>query len=139
LYASLFITLGLIPPDDERARTILFLAFATLGVKVVLGDLISGRFEYQKHGYDLCIMTLAAAVSSLSLLVPRGASGSPSAAQASFGYMIGLSLLATVVTASISRALRASPPPRGPEVLCFLNYSIGSGVLGAYLYLIVKK
>jgi hypothetical protein len=136
-YAGLFVSLKVITPADERAYLIMFLAFATLGVKVVLGDLISGKFEYQKHG--LCIMTLAAAVSSLSYLVPNTGSSFPSAVQRSFGYLIGVSLLATVVTASVSRALRATPPPSGLNILCFLNYALGSGVLGAYLYLIVTK
>ena len=64
--------LNLVAPLTPNAWIVLFVTGIGLALKTVFGDLISGEFEYHKHGYDFCIVTLGATISSLSLQLLRG-------------------------------------------------------------------
>jgi hypothetical protein len=59
--------LGLIAALHPHAWLILTVTALGLVLKTIFGDLVAGEFHYYKHGYDFCVITLGASLSSFSL------------------------------------------------------------------------
>jgi hypothetical protein len=153
----IFGTYGLMPPLNPKAIYILLVTAGGLVLKILFGDMISGEFEYQRHGYDLCIVTLGASLSSLSLqimtdqdLFPGLQNARVFAGLASvvsspisqrivllFGVFL-LSCIMSLVTARVGMAIKKDST-KAKNSLRLLNFLIGSGVFGAYILMLITK
>jgi hypothetical protein len=145
---------GLISPLVPKAWIVLLVTGLGLILKTVLGDMISGEFEYHKHGYDFCIISLGATISSFSLqltsdkdLFPGLSSTGPLAIISSdvleqrrvllFVFLL-FSYTATLLTAYISKAIK-EPDTKFKNALSLINFSIGSALLGVYVLMLITK
>jgi hypothetical protein len=150
-------TFGLMPPLSSKAIYILIITAGGLVFKILFGDMISGKFEYQRQGYDLCIITLGASLSLLSLQItsdhdlfpdlPKArlltviASLTPNAISQRILLLLGIFLLSCIlslVTARIGMAIRQEKT-KGKSYLSLLNFVLGSGVFGTYILLLITK
>jgi hypothetical protein len=150
-------TLGLVSPLTPNAWVVLLVTGLGLVLKTVFGDLISGEFEYHKHGYDFCVVTLGATISSLSLQLTTDKDlfpGLPSTGPLSFLAGVSgdvlvqrrmllflfllLSCVVALLTAYISKAIK-DPNTRFKNALSLINFSFGSALLGAYVLMLITK
>jgi len=150
-------TYGLMPPLNPKAVYILAITAGGLVFKILFGDMISGRFDYQRHGYDLCIVTLGASLSGLSLQImadhdlfpdfPKTgvfaglASLSPNPVSQRIVLLLGVFLLSCImslVTARVAMAIR-DDSTKGKNYLSLLNFLFGAGVFGAYILMLITK
>jgi hypothetical protein len=153
----IFGTYGLMPPLNPKAKYILAITAGGLVFKILFGDLISGKFEYQRHGYDLCIVTLGASLSSLSLQIMSDhdlfpdlqqarvfaglASISPNPVSQRIVLLLGVFLLSCImslVTARVGMAIREETT-KGKNYLSLFNFLMGAGVFGAYILMLITK
>lgn len=149
--------LGLIYPLTSNSWVILLITGITISMKTILGDFISGEFMYHKHGYDFCIVALGTSMSGLSLqiladkslfpglqhapfisFVSQNITSAENVAIAYLSFILIISIFATLLTARISKSINHDSP-RFPDLLSILNFSIGSGIIGMYLLLIITK
>lgn len=150
--------LGLIAALNSKAKFILGATAIGLVFKLILGDLGSGKFDYHKHGYDLCIMTLAASLSGLSLQLTAERdlySGIPATGWLRSGLeslttdpksqstilLFGVFLLACIlslITARILMSIREDGV-KGKNYLSLLNFLLGAGVFGIYIWMLITK
>jgi hypothetical protein len=147
-------TYGLMPPLNPKAKYILGITAGGLVLKIIFGDMVSGKFEYQKHGYDLCIITLGAALSSLSLqmvtqddLFPGlqdffGLGTITANVQSQRTILLSIvflvSCIMSLITARIGMAIREDTT-KGKNYLSLINFALGAGVFGAYILMLVTK
>lgn len=149
--------LDLITRLNLKAYVVLAVTWIGLGLKLLFGDVISDKFEYHKHGYDFCVLTMGTALSMLSLQVMSDTEvlhGIPTtgpwadlclisadAAKQQLALLAGLFLLTcfmALVTARISRAV-GEPATKGKNVLSLFNFAIGASVFASYLFLLLAK
>ncbi|MCP5133686.1 MAG: hypothetical protein H6976_08795 [Gammaproteobacteria bacterium] len=144
---------------DLQPKAWLILLVSTLGIlfKLLFGDLATGEFQYHKHGYDLCVLSMGATMSSLSLqlvtdinLFSGIQSTSPillaktftnDAIQQSRVLLFTVFLFAsfsTLLTARVSKAIRFDST-KGKNILSLLNFSIGAAMLGWYVLILVAR
>jgi hypothetical protein len=140
-----------------QAYVVLVFTWAGLGIKLLVGDVASDKFEYHKHGYDFCLLTMGTALSMLSLqllseddlLKGLSAGGplvylsklSPNAATQHAILLATLFLITaflSLLTARISRAITIEKS-KGSDLLAMLNFSVGATTFGAYLFLLLSK
>ncbi len=157
LLPFLFSRYGLIAQLEGKAYVVLFVTWVGLMLKLFLGDIISDNFEYHKHGYDFCTLTMGTALSMFSLqLLSDGDLLSklpPTGFLAAFAFVspdpwkqhtVILALLflaaclASFGTARISRSVN-DPRTRARALLAGLNFALGSGAFGTYLLLLLAK
>jgi small-conductance mechanosensitive channel len=141
------------------------MATTALGLmfKTIASDLISGRFTFNKQGYDFCILTMGASLSSFAMQLTSNIDLFPG-----IGTLTGFSpsttadvltqrrvilflvfLVSTAMsflTAYISRLIRESEETddqlkkvKAPQALSLLNYLLGMGLFGAYLLILITK
>src|SRR6266581_6365252 len=72
LLPVMFSTCGWITHLEGKAYFVLFVTWAGLMLKLFFGDVITDKFEYHKHGYDFCTLTMGTALSAFSLQVLSG-------------------------------------------------------------------
>lgn len=147
----------LIPPIESAGRIVLAVTWIGLGFKIFLGDLASGKFHYHKHGYDFCLTTMGAALSTFALqmlsdkdLLPKISSSpmwpTPAGTLAEsirrsddvLGALFIVASLFALLTASICREIE-QPDTKWKSVLSGLNFSIGAGAFAGYLLLLLGK
>lgn len=148
---------GLITALRWQAYVVLAVTWIGLGLKLLFGDVVSDEFEYHKHGYDFCNLTMGTALSMLSLqmlsntdLLPGIPNTgpwaifdivSPDVVRQRVALLITLftvTCFLTLLTASISRAV-VDPATKGRNLLSLLNFGIGASAFGAYLFLLLAK
>lgn len=148
---------NLTAPIKEKAWIILLVTTVGLIFKTIFGDIVSGNFQYHKHGYDFCIITLGAALSSFSLqltsendLFPNLPTIGPWSILAAVTpntldqrrillFLVFLfSCLGSLLTAYIVRAI-AVPSTKFKNVLCLINFVIGTALLGFYVLMLTTK
>ena len=148
---------GLIATLRWQAYVVLAVTWIGLGLKLLFGDVVSDKFEYHKHGYDFCNLSMGTALSMLSLQIMSSTDVLPgipaTGAWAAFsvvskdivrqrvallsGLFIVMCFLA-LLTARISRAV-ADPATKGKNLLSLLNFGIGASAFFAYLFLLLAK
>jgi hypothetical protein len=149
---------GLIGAVSSRAGWVLLLAASGLVFKILCGDAATGKFEYHKHGYDFCIITMGAAISSLGLQLTSANDifhGLPDngifalIAQMSpdnvvlqrMALLLVVFLLSSVfalLTGGNSRVI-SDGKTTVPNLLALLNFVLGVGIFGFYIFLLVAK
>lgn len=149
---------GLIEELRWQAYVVLAVTWISLGLKLLCGDVVSDKFEYHKHGYDFCNLTMGTALSMLSLQMFSTApllKGLPSTgplrlltpiigpdqARQQIALLTSLFVLTsflTLLTARISRAV-VDPATKAKNLLSLLNFGIGASAFGAYLFLLLVK
>jgi hypothetical protein len=148
---------GWIATLQPRAWLVLIVTALGILFKLLFGDLATGEFQYHKHGYDLCVLTMGAALSGLSLqlLSERNifpgmqATGpivfakyiTPDPVQQSriLLFVVFLaSSLAALLTARIAKAIRESAT-RGKHLLACVNFCTGAAMLGWYVLILITK
>jgi hypothetical protein len=157
LLPYVFSRYGMIVPLDGKAYTVLFVTWAGLTLKLFLGDVVSDKFEYHKHGYDFCTLTMGTALSMFSLQLVGGQDllhklpttgvwslfafvSADTSNQHTF-ILAALFLAASVlafVTARISRSV-SDPATRWKALLAMFNFVLGSGSFGTYVFLLLVK
>lgn len=161
---ALFITtpfllewLGLVAPLTPKAGWILGITVVGLVLKILFGDLASGGFEYHRHGYDFCIVTLGAALSSISVQLTTDRDLFPGLSGLSALLRINLvtkevitqrifllvaillaSCILALLTARISSAIREGNA-QFPNLLSLLNFVLGVGLFGVYVLILITK
>jgi hypothetical protein len=164
VHAALFVALpyvlsqvGLISPLRWQAYVVLGVTWLGLALKLLLGDLVSDKFEYYKHGYDFCTLTMGTALSMLSLqmlsttdILPGIPKTGPWAifevistdvVRQRIALLVGLFIVAcflSLLTARISRAV-VDPSTKARNLLSLLNFAIGASTFAAYLFLLLAK
>ena len=157
LLPFVFSTCGFIAHLEGKAYVVLFVTWAGLTLKLFLGDVISDRFEYHKHGYDFCTLTMGTALSMFSLQwlsdvdlmskLPQTGVWSAFAFVSSdpakqHAVILGLLFLAacvvSFVAARISRSVN-DPSTRAKALLAGINFALGSGAFGTYVFLLLTK
>jgi hypothetical protein len=143
---------------DGRSIMVLIVAAIVVGCKTIFGDIASGGVEYHKQGYDFCVMTLGASMTSLSYKMAGGEDhlsyqylpwleslvGRLNNSEETRGDFIVLvsiclfSLFLTLLTARISKAVRENETKLS-NTLQLLNFILGSGLLGFYILLLLTK
>src|SRR5262245_36446292 len=63
----LFARLQLVGALRDQAYIVLLVTWGGLSLKLLCGDVISDKFEYHKHGYDFCVVTMGTALSTFTL------------------------------------------------------------------------
>jgi putative effector of murein hydrolase LrgA (UPF0299 family) len=141
----------------DEARLILLVTWVGLCLKLLFGDVVSDKFEYHKHGYDFCVVTMGTALSLFSLqlialkdnrdILPGAPTFSFLSAIAPapinqrlvfLACLFFLSCFFSLLTARISRAV-SEVNTQGKDLLSLLNFFFGSGLFGAYLFLLIAK
>jgi hypothetical protein len=158
VYPYVLQALNLVSGFTPKSAWVLFIAGITLVLKVLLADVASGQFDYHRHGYDFCIITMGAALSSLSLqiIVPQDLlAGLPSGWLTSFLEVIApeniisqriillstiflLSIVSAIFTGGNSRAIREKSI-QNLNLLSIINFVIGMFVFGLYLFVLLAK
>jgi hypothetical protein len=148
---------GLIAQLRWQAYVVLAVTWIGLGLKLLFGDVVSDKFEYHKHGYDFCNLTMGTALSMLSLqmlsntdVLPGIPDTGPWAVLAIISSdrvrqrvalltaLFILTCFLTLLTARISRAV-VEPTTKAKNLLSLLNFGIGASAFGAYLFLLLAK
>jgi hypothetical protein len=148
---------GMVSPLRPQAYIVLFITWVGLGLKLLFGDVITDKFEYHKHGYDFCIVSMGALLSTLSLQLltdkdllpgiqttgPFGVFGvlSPNIVIQRATMLTALFLLScfsALLTARVSRAI-GDPSTQGKNLLSLLNMFVGVVVFATYLLLLISK
>jgi hypothetical protein len=138
----------------KNAVYVLLITWFGLALTLLFENLASDEFNYHKHGYDFCIVTMGAALSTFSLqlftsdnLLPNlplsliGGGPSENSREQNLALLIPLFLaacLAAVLTAMISREIK-SHRAKAEALLSAINMMIGSSVLGLYVFLLVVQ
>jgi hypothetical protein len=149
--------LGWISPLQPKAWLVLSVVTLGLLFKLLFGDLASGEFHYNKHGYDLCVLTMGALLSGLSLqllrqdnLFPGLLAASPQVMATMFTsdpigqirLLLFLSFLVScfsaLLTATISRAIK-NGGSKGNGALALINFCVGASMLGWYVLILITK
>ena len=142
-----------------QAKAWLVLLVTTIGIlfKLLFGDLATGEFHYYKHGYDLCVLTMGATLSALSLQLLSEVSLFPGLQTAGpvalIQYLTSdpvqqcrlllfavflVSSFTALLTARISKAIKIEAA-RGKNLLALINFSLGAAMLGWYVLILVTK
>lgn len=148
---------GLISPLRWQGYVVLTVTWLGLSFKLLFGDVITGKFEYHKHGCDLCILTMGTALSMLSLQLISKADILPGipgtglwslftvfsndVVKQRIALLVALFIVScflAFLTALISRAV-GDPATKGKNLLSLMNFGIGSSTFGAYLFLLIAK
>ncbi len=153
----MFAKLGWIASLQPKAWLILLIT--TLGIlfKLLFGDLATGEFRYHKHGYDLCVLTMGATMSGLSLqllsddnLFPGLQAAGPltlaefvssdpvQQSRLLLVFMFLVSSFVALLTAIISKAISSESTP-GKNLLALINFLCGATMLGWYVLILVTK
>ena len=115
-------------------------AAASLLLKMCLSDLSLKKFEWHKHGHDMCIMTLATSLSALAYAL---ASDEFLRAQMRpLGVLFILAMILTVLTAGNSREIEegaAATPINKCTGLKIANIVVGVFAIMMNLYVLVVK
>lgn len=155
--AYVFTKLGWIGSLQPKAWLVLGVVTLGLLFKLLFGDLASGEFHYNKHGYDLCVLTMGASLSGLSLqllsqdnLFPGLAAAGPLVIATMltsdpigqirflmFGFFL-VSCFSALLTARISRAIRSGDSKANGALAC-INFCIGASMLGWYVLILITK
>lgn len=144
-------------PINDKAWIVLLITAFIVSIKTIFGDLVAGEFHYHKHGYDFCLTTLGASMTALSLQVitvqnlfpgvshfvftPYLVTFTDSDKAIAIAYLVLIlivSTFATFLTARISKAINHDSP-RAPDLLALINFSIGTGLIGLYILLLITK
>ena len=136
----------------------LFVAWAGLALNLFLGDVISDRFEYHKHGYEFCTLTMGTDLSMFSLQLLSNVDLISKLPQTGFwsafafispdnpakqhafilGFFFLLACVASFATARISKSVNdPTTPCKG--LLSGFNFALGSGAFGGYLLLFAHR
>ena len=134
-----------------NAWLILLLAATGVSMKTVLGDIINGKVEYHKHGFDFCLATMGASLAGLAVQLTRPENLYPgfsthfgiSSADASQAIMIlvvifAMSCLFTLLTGVISKAI-AQEDTQYKDALAMVNFFIGIMFLGFNVVILISK
>lgn len=132
-------------------------AWVGLALKIFLADVVADKFEYHKHGYDFCTLTMGTILTTfalqalggqdlLPLLPAYNLASDPAVAlqqtllQRSIflGVLFILSVLLSMLAARISRAVM-DPTTRAPGILAFINFSLGVLAFVGYFVLLIAK
>ena len=151
-----FSELGWINPLQPKAWLVLSVTTLGLLLKLLFGDLATGEFHYHKHGYDLCVLTMGAGLSGLSLqllsdksLFPGLSSTGPIAlaklvtndavqqCRIILFVVFLTSCFTALLTARISKAVKGGA--KGKHLLSLINFAIGAATLGWYVLILVTK
>jgi hypothetical protein len=150
-------TFGMAPPFTYKRGLILGVIAIGIVFKTIFGDMISGKFEYYKQGYDLCILTLGASLSLLALQIVSDTVLFQSILQTGwsnilkpfsdneksqilillFGIFLSSCIL-SLVTARIGMAIRDDDQP-GKNYLSILNFFLGAVIFWSYILLMISK
>ena len=148
---------ALMPDLNAKANWILLMTAIGMLLKILLGDLASGEFQYHKHGYDFCVVTLGASLSGASLQLVAGNDLYPGLSRMTswlgldklthdtvsqrLSFLILtllVSCLLAFVTARISRAIKDKNASY-PGLLSLLNYVLGVTLFGGYVLVLIAK
>lgn len=147
----------LIGPLQGQAWLILIVTMFGLLLKTVFGDLVAGEFNYYKHGYDFCIITLGASLSSFAMqlvskhdLFPNLPKTGPINVLASVApdvidqrrilllLIFAASCFLALLTAYIGRHIKEGQTA-GAALLSGLNFILGSALLSIYVLILITK
>jgi hypothetical protein len=152
----LFAKLGWISPLLSKSWLALLITGGGLIIKFLVADLAGGEFLWHKYGYDNCILAFGSFLTSLVLqlnsdkdLFPGLSSVSPvsfsqfsgnpaGARQIQLFILFFISLLATLLTARLSAAIKEKNTPR-KDVLAAINAVVGVLLLSVYVAILVSK
>lgn len=155
--AFIFQALGWITPLQPKGWWMLGIIVLGLLFKLLFGDLASGEFNYYKHGYDLCVLTMGSAMASVCLqlqsdadlfpgltaMIPPNLASTFTANPASISVLLLFlvfmaSSFCTLLTARIARTIKEGKS-RGNGGLAVINFCCGSAMLGGYVLILVTK
>lgn len=143
---------------SPKALWVLLIAWAAIAFKTLFGDLALGRFDYHKHGYDFCIITLGSSMASLGMQIVSDEdlfSGLPSMfpmglieklAPGDYFSQRVILLLLIFFASSILALLAAgnsrsilNETAKNTWSLSLLNFILGTGIFGFYIFLLIAR
>jgi hypothetical protein len=136
---------------------LLLITWLGIAFKFLVGDLVSGDFDYLKHGYDLCLISMGGALSVLavqlfldhgtlpgvekSTIAPLLVEISDKAAKRQMIFLVIVFLAcccATFLCASINRGIKV-PGVKYKALKVSASFSIGAVTFICYLFLVLWK
>lgn len=134
-----------------HAWLILLLAATGVSMKTVIGDIINGKVEYHKHGFDFCLATMGASLAGLAVQLTKSenlypgfsthfgiSSGDAGQAVMILVVIFALSCLFTLLTGLISKAI-GQRSTQYKDALSMINFFIGVMFLGFNILILVSK
>lgn len=137
---------------------LLIIVWLGIALKFLVGDLVSGHFDYEKHGYDLCLISMGGALSALavqlfiehetlpglkqSVLAPflKEISGDGVRQQIVFLVVVFLGCCcASLLAASINRGIANTKNRLYKSVKTLASFAIGGFTFVCYLFLVLWK
>jgi hypothetical protein len=115
-------------------------AAVALLLKMCLSDLAQKKFEWHKHGHDMCIMTLGTSLSALAYAF--ASDDFPRAQLRPLGVLFILAMIVTILTAGNSREIEegaAATPTQKCAGLRTANIVVGVFAIMMNLYVLVLK
>jgi hypothetical protein len=148
---------GLIGKVHSDSWLILTVTAVGLIFKILFGDVISGEFLYYKHGYDFCVLTLGASLSSFALQLVSEKDLFPGLKGNSFlepiahltddtksqrlillGLVVLTSCLIALLTARIGKSIKEGTA-RFSNLLSAMNFTFGCGLFAVYVMMLISK
>lgn len=125
---------------SQGGRYALWGTFAALILKMLISDWGNKKFEWHKHGYDMCIMTLGTSLTTLAYELSKDEWIKKKIIF--LGLLFLGSMAATLLAGGNSRSIEASakahPAVRRP-FLEWTNIVLGTVAIGLNLYILVVK
>jgi hypothetical protein len=115
-------------------------ATAALIIKMFISDYGAKKFEWHKHGYDMCIMTLGTSLTALAYAFASDEFGREQLRY--LGVVFVLAMIATFFTAGNSREIEVGAkdnPPKKCVSLKLANIVFGIFAIMMNLYVLVVK
>lgn len=115
-------------------------ASAALILKMFISDYAAKRFEWHKHGYDMCIMTLGTSLTALAYAL--ASDEFPREQLRYLGLLFVVAMIATFLTAGNSRDIEKGAtrnPPKKCVSLKLTNIVLGIFAITMNLYVLVVK
>lgn len=141
----------------DKSWLILGVTFIVVSSKTIMGDFISNKFEYHKHGYDFCVTSLGASMTALCLQLTSEINLFPELNQFPVFQpltsmiddpitltitCLSLTLIASsflmLLTARISKAI-TQDAPSCPDLLSLIGFLLGASVIGFYTLILITR
>jgi hypothetical protein len=127
---------GLNPPISEGGWYGLWGAFIALVLKMLIADWGHKQFEAHKHGYDMCIMALGTALTTLAYELSKEP---PIRRRIVFlGVLFLLALGGTFIAGGNTRSIESNTTNK-PALLKWMNIGFGFLAIGLNLFFLVVK
>jgi hypothetical protein len=129
---------GLVGALSAKAYLVVIAAVIVFYIKMFVQDLVSDEPKYYRNGYDLCVMTLSTAITSLAAEFFSVAPGHESRLIL-FSCILVLAFLGTLFAARNTKFIEKHLKGQPEGVHSGVSFILGLGLFVTNIYALLKK